>query len=132
MAYDEHDGGYIDNVLKTRVFNLTPGSDPATGDTLTTNNSQFVKNDFNTVDTYGGRAALKLDLDDNWSFTPGVIYQHQKAEGNFLTNPKLGDLKVADFSPDLNVDDWYLASMTIRGKIANWTSPTQAAGSRAR
>ena len=31
VAFDEHDGGYIDNVLKTRVFNLTPGSDPATG-----------------------------------------------------------------------------------------------------
>ncbi len=49
-----------------------------------------------------------------------MIYQHQKANGNFLVNPKLGDLKVADFSPDVNVDDWYLASMTIKGKIANW------------
>jgi iron complex outermembrane recepter protein len=120
VAFDDHEGGYIDNVLKTRVFTLDPGSDPATGDTLTVNNSRFVKNDFNTVDTYGGRAALKVDLDDNWSFTPDVIYQHQKANGNFLVNPALGDLKVADFSPDVNVDDWYLASMTIRGKIANW------------
>jgi outer membrane receptor protein involved in Fe transport len=120
VAFDEHDGGYIDNVLKTRVFNLNPGSDPATGDTLTENNSQFVKNDFNEVDTYGGRAALKIDLDDSWTVTPGVIYQHQRADGNFLVNPALGDLKVADFSPDLNVDDWYLASMTIQGKIANW------------
>jgi len=120
VAFDDHEGGYIDNVFKTRVFNLDPGSDPATGDTLTVNNSRFIKNDFNPVDTYGGRAALKLDLDDNWSFTPDVIYQHQKADGNFLVNPKLGDLKVADFSPDVNVDDWYLASMTIRGKIANW------------
>ena len=120
VGFDEHDGGYIDNVFKSRTFNLSPGSDPATGDTLTENNSKFVKNDFNDVDTYGGRAALKVDLNDNWTITPDVIYQHQKAEGNFLTNPKLGDLKVADFSPDLNVDDWYLASMTIKGKIDNW------------
>ena len=120
VAFDEKDGGYIDNVPVTRTFNLTPGSDPATGDTLTENNNRFVKNNFNDVETYGGRALLKVDLDDNWSFTPGVIYQHQKADGNFLVNPKLGDLKVADFSPDLNVDDWYLASGTIKGKIANW------------
>ncbi len=120
VAFDDHEGGYIDNIFKTRVFNLDPGSDPATGDTLTENNSRFVKNDFNDVDTYGGRAALKVDLNDSWTITPGVIYQHQKADGNFLANPKLGDLKVADFSPDINIDDWYLASMTIKGKIANW------------
>jgi iron complex outermembrane receptor protein len=120
VAFDEHDGGYIDNVLKTRVFQLTPGSDPATGDTLAENNGRFAKNNFNDVTTYGGRAALKVDLDDNWTVTPGVIYQHQRANGNFLVNPALGDLKVADFSPDLNVDDWYLATMTIQGKIANW------------
>ncbi len=120
VAFDEHDGGYISNVPVTRTFQLSPGSDPATGDTLTENNNRFVKKDFNTVDTYGGRAALKVDLDDNWTVTPGIIYQHQKAEGNFLENPALGDLKVADFSPDLNVDDWYQASLTIKGKIANW------------
>ena len=120
VAFDEHDGGYIDNVAKTRTFQLDPGSDPATGDTLTENNSRFVKNDFNDVDTYGGRAALKVDLNDSWTITPDVIYQHQAANGNFLVNPALGDLKVADFSPDVNVDDWYLASMTIKGKIANW------------
>jgi outer membrane receptor protein involved in Fe transport len=120
VAFDDHEGGYIDNVFKTRVFNLDPGSDPATGDTLTENNSRFVRNDFNDVDTYGGRAALKVDLNDSWTITPDVIYQHQKADGNFLANPKLGDLKVADFSPDLNIDDWYLASMTIKGKIADW------------
>ncbi|HXQ13516.1 MAG TPA: TonB-dependent receptor [Caulobacteraceae bacterium] len=120
VAFDEHDAGYINNVPKTRVFNLTPGSDPATGDTLTENNSRFTKNNFNDVDTYGGRVALRVDLNDSWSITPAVIAQHQKSDGNFLQNPKLGDLNIADFGPDLNIDDWYLASMTIKGKIANW------------
>jgi outer membrane receptor protein involved in Fe transport len=119
VGYYDHDGGYIDNVPVTRVFTLDPGSIPP-NDQLAENNSRFVKNDFNDVTTYGGRAALRVDLNDSWSVTPGVIYQHQKADGNFLVNPKLGDLKVADFSPDLNVDDWYLASMTIQGKISNW------------
>jgi iron complex outermembrane receptor protein len=120
VGFYEHDGGYISNVAKTRTFTLDPGSDAATGDTLTENNSRYAKKDFNTVDTYGGRAALRVDLNDNWTVTPGVIYQHQKAEGNFLENPALGDLNAADFAPDLNVDEWYQAFLTIKGKIANW------------
>ncbi len=120
VGFDEHDGGYISNVENTRVFALDPGSSPATGDTLSENNSKYVKKDFNTVDTYGGRAALRVDLNDNWSITPGVIYQHQTADGDFLENQRLGDLKVSDFGPDRNVDDWYQASLTIKGKIANW------------
>jgi outer membrane receptor protein involved in Fe transport len=120
VAFDEHDGGYVDNVLHQRTFQLSPGSDPATGDTLTENNAKYVKQDFNTIDTYGGRAALKIDLDDHWTITPAVIYQHQVANGNWLVNPRLGDLVVSDFSRDLNVDRWYQASLTIQGKIANW------------
>lgn len=120
VAFDEHEGGYISNVAKTRVFQLSPGSDPATGDTLETNSDAYVKRNFNTVDSHGARAALKVDLNDRWTATPAVIYQHQKVEGDFLENPHLGDLNVADFAPDLNVDDWYLATLTIRGKIANW------------
>ncbi len=114
VGFDEHDGGYIDNIANTRTFQLDP-----TG-TLTVNNNGLVKKDANTVDTYGGRAALRVDLNDNWTVTPGIIYQHQTANGNFLENPRLGDLKVSDFGPDLNKDDWYQASLTIKGKIANW------------
>ncbi|HZZ86993.1 MAG TPA: TonB-dependent receptor [Caulobacteraceae bacterium] len=123
VGFDEHDGGYIDNIPKTRVFKLddsNPLVPPPPNDTLSTNNHRFVKNDFNDVTTYGARAALKVDINDSWTLTPDVIYQHQKANGNFLENPALGDLRVADFSPEVNVDDWYLASMTIKGKIANW------------
>ncbi|HVM98903.1 MAG TPA: TonB-dependent receptor [Caulobacteraceae bacterium] len=119
VGFDEHEGGYIDNIFKTRTFQLDPGSIPP-NDTLTENNAAFVKKNFNDVTTYGGRAELKIDLDDSWTVEPAVIYQHQQANGNFLANPALGDLKVADFSPDINVDEWYLASMTIKGKIANW------------
>jgi outer membrane receptor protein involved in Fe transport len=114
VAFAEHDGGYIDNIYKERDYTLTDGS------TLPTNNSQYVKQNFNTTDTYGGRAALKVDLNDQWTVTPSVIYQNQEAKGNFLYNPLLGDLKVADFSPEYNNDSWYQAAMTVQGKLANW------------
>jgi outer membrane receptor protein involved in Fe transport len=114
VAFSEHDGGYIDNIYKERDYTLTDGS------TLPTNNSPYVKQNFNTTDTYGGRAALKVDLNDQWTVTPSVIYQNQEAKGNFLYNPQLGDLKVADFSPEYNNDSWYQAAMTVQGKLANW------------
>ena len=114
VAFDEHDGGYIDNVPKTREYILEDGS------TLSTNNAKYVKKNFNDVDTYGGRAALKVELDDNWTVTPSIVYQHQHARGNFLYNPRIGDLKTSDFAEEFNKDKWYQAAMTIQGKIANW------------
>ena len=116
-AFYEHDGGYIDNVPGTRTYTLGD-LDPKTN--LTVNNAGYVKDDFNTVDTYGGRAALRVDLDDSWTVTPQVIYQHQEAKGAFLFDPRLGDLRVTDFTPDLNKDKWVQAALTIEGKLGNW------------
>lgn len=120
VGFDEHDGGYIDAVHLQRTFALDTVDFPGAPATLTEDNSRFVKKDYNTVDSYGGRVALKVDLDDNWTVTPGVIYQHQRANGNFLYNPKLGDLQVAPFAPELNVDTWYQSYLTIQGKIGDW------------
>ena len=52
-------------------------------------NAAFVKNDFNPVDTYGGRAALKIDLNDNWSITPTVVAQDCPRPGRVrLSSPR--------------------------------------------
>ena len=116
-GFYQRDGGYIDNIRGTRTYTLGDG-DPTTN--LTVNNARFVKNDFNTVETFGGRAALGIDLDDTWTATPSVIYQNQKAKGAFLFDPRLGDLRVTDFTPDLNKDEWVIAALTIQGKLSNW------------
>ena len=110
-------GGYIDNIPGTRTFTLDDG-DPATN--LTVNNAALVENDYNDVETYGGRAALKIDLDENWTVTPQVIYQHQVSHGGFLFDPRKGDLKVTDFLPSTNKDRWYQAALTIQGQISDW------------
>lgn len=116
VGFYEHDGGYIDNVPSTRTYTL--GDDDPTND-ITVDNKKYSKKNFNDVSTFGGRVALKVDLDENWSITPSVIYQHQKANGAFLYDPAEGDLKVNDFTPDFNVDEWYQAALTVQGKIAN-------------
>ncbi len=111
------DGGYIDNIPGTRTFTLDDG-DPATN--LTVNNNALVKNNYNDVETYGGRAALKIDLDDNWTVTPQVIYQRQFSNGGFLYDPRKGDLKVTDYLPSRSKDRWYQAALTIEGKLSDW------------
>ena len=114
----ERDGGSISNVAGTRtyqVFNSAGNLVP-----YTVNNARFVKKNFNDTETWGGRAALGIDLDDNWTVTPSIIYQSQKSHGAYLFDPTVGDLKVQDYTPDYGSDDWFQAALTIHGKIGNW------------
>ena len=110
-------GGYIDNIPGTRTFTLDDG-DPTTN--LTVNNAALVENDYNDVETYGGRAALKIDLDEDWTVTPQIFYQNQVSNGGFLYDPRKGDLKVTDYLPSKNKDRWYQAALTIQGKLSDW------------
>ena len=48
----------------------------------------------------GGRAALKFDLNDNWTVTPTVMGQTMITEGFFGYDPAVGDLQVAHFGPE--------------------------------
>ena len=117
VGFYEHDGGYIDNTYATRTYTVGD-ADPNTNKTI--NNAAYVKKNFNDNDEFGGRIALKYDIDDNWTVTPQLIAQHQHSKGNFLYDPRAGDLKVHDFNPDYNVDRWYQAGLTIQGKLSNW------------
>ncbi|HLZ83962.1 MAG TPA: TonB-dependent receptor [Caulobacteraceae bacterium] len=111
VAFDERDAGFIDNVPGTRPFASSGG---------TLSNGPFVKNDFNPIDTYGGRAALKFDLNDNWTIMPTVVAQDTRARGTFGFNPAVGDLQVNRFQPDSDHDRWYQAGLTINGKIGRY------------
>jgi iron complex outermembrane receptor protein len=111
VGWQKHDAGYIDNVFGTRTF-------PTSG--ITANNAGFVRNNYNTADTVGARAALKIDLNDNWSITPMIMGQHQKAYGSGGTDPSVGDLKVTHFYPEQSDDKWTQAALTVQGKIGNF------------
>ncbi len=113
VGFYQHDAGYIDNIPGTRRFLPTVGG-------ITVNNTSFVKKDFNEVDTYGGRAALKIDLDDNWTVTPTILYQETKSKGSFGTDARLGDLQVQHFFPDYSNDRFIQGALTIEGKLGNW------------
>lgn len=117
VGFYQHDGGYIDNTLGARTYTLGD-DDPTTN--VSVDNRDLVKKNFNDIDNYGGRAALRVDLDDNWTVTPAVLFQHQIAHGSFLFDPRAGDLEVHDFKPGRNFDRWVQSALTIEGKISNW------------
>ncbi len=111
VGFDEHDAGYIDNVPGVRTF-ATSGT--------TVSNANLVKKDFNPADTIGGRAALKIDLNQNWTIEPTVIAQDQTNKGVFGYEPAVGDLEAQRFQPDTDHDRWVQAALTVLGKIGNY------------
>ena len=132
VAFYQHDAGYIDNIHASRSYYTAP--DDFTGPTvdfpdappasdvptLTVTNSGLEKKNFNDVDTYGGRAALKVDLDDNWTATPTFMYQKAKSHGVFFYDPNLGDLKIDRFRKEPSTDRFWQAALTVEGKIHNF------------
>jgi outer membrane receptor protein involved in Fe transport len=129
VAFYQHDAGYIDNVFGSRqycgdtVYENFGDGDVAVGcvhNGIAFNNAHLVKKNFNDQDVYGGRAALKVDLNDNWTVTPTFMYQKLKSNGVFFYDPKVGDLKIDRFFPEVNRDRFWQAALTIQGKIANF------------
>ena len=81
---------------------------------------RLVEEDYNDVETYGARAALKIELDDNWTVTPQVMGQQQKSYGSFAQESGLDELQVQQFNPEHVNDRWIQAALTIEGKIGNF------------
>ena len=111
VAWDEHDAGYIDNVKGTRTY-------PTSG--VTINNNNRVKNNYNDVDTYGARLALRFDVNDNWTIRPSFMAQETKTNGNFAYDTSLGAYKIKHFLPEDTKDKWYTAALTVQGKIGDF------------
>lgn len=114
VGWDVREAGYIDNVPGTVTF---PSDTPAG---ITQNNAAQVRRDYNDVETKGGRAALKVDLTDNWTITPQVMGQATDTHGFFGYNPALGDLEVQKYFPEEIRDSWVQSALTIEGKINNF------------
>jgi len=112
VAWHKELGGFIDEVPATMNF---PGPQPHSVD-----NAAFVKDNANTVTTTGLRALLKIDLNDNWSITPGIMAQNSDHEGYFEHNPEFyGDLENGRLWPAAGGDDWYQASLTLDGSVGD-------------
>ncbi len=126
VGFYQHDAGYIDNVrgqrtfCGTTIFNVGGSAVGCVKDGISVNNAAFVADNINSTDTYGGRAALKIDLDSNWTVTPAIMFQQTDSHGTYAYDPSVGDLKYQHFFPDYRNDKFVQAALTIEGKVGNW------------
>jgi iron complex outermembrane receptor protein len=111
VGWYKKDAGYIDNIAGSLTF-------PTSG--IVFNNDPFVEDNYNDVETYGGRVALQVDLDDNWTVTPQLMGQHQVANGSFAQESGLDELETMQFNPERSEDKWFQAALTVQGRIGNF------------
>jgi len=111
VGWYRHDGGFIDNVFGTRTY-ATSGA--------TIDNADRVEKNYNDVDVYGGRASLRIDLNDDWTITPQIMGQVTSTNGIFAYDPNVGDLQVSHFYPEDSTDRFIQAALTIEGKIGDF------------
>ncbi len=138
VIYDDHHGGYIDNVPSTFTrsdsdtgnyyFNngnkaLPPSQQANLGQY---NNYAIAKNDFNPVDYTGGRISAKLRINDDWDILIAESYQRLDAQGTFTTYPtgsdfqQLGALQTTVFTPSYNKDTYSNTAWTLNGKLGDF------------
>ncbi|UGB44189.1 TonB-dependent receptor [Frateuria edaphi] len=123
VGWHEHDAGYIDNRMGTRTYpvsgiSVSNAKDCTPSPTLDC--TYRAENAYNDATTNGARAALKVDLDDDWSISPTVMGQQTIAHGNFAYDPAIGDLAVSHWYPERTDDRWWQAALTVQGKIGNF------------
>jgi len=118
VAYAAKDGGYVDN-----VFGHTPGDNVVWGEGYwpepygSLDNSKYVAKDVNDSEIAGFRAALKWNLNENWSATAGAIYQETDSGADNFYDPYVGDLQKVGFFNDWREDEYELYSLTIEGDL---------------
>ena len=120
VGWKSKTGGWVDNVRGTRTYR---GDISTTADDITVDNVAYAKDNYNTVDTTGARAALRVELNDNWTLTPSVQMQEQKgkgASGDDLSSFAPGDYAVKHFRAEYANDKWYQVGLTVEGKIGNF------------
>ncbi len=111
VGWSRKEAGFIDNTPGQRTF-------PSSG--ITDDNTELARDDFNYGDAVGGRAALKLEFNDNWSVMPTVMTQSQRTKGSFGVDPDVGDLATHQYYPQTSSDKWVQAALTVQGKIGNF------------
>lgn len=148
VVYNDHQGGYIDNVAGTyqmpfdghigqagqlptgnpllviRALESCTGVTNCTGLTYnaptrqTINNNTFVKSNYNDANYTGGRLAISFKVNDDWKIDLMHMTQSLRSNGVFDYQPYVGDLKVQAFGPNWLHDDWSETTATVAGRLS--------------
>ena len=109
VGYNDRDGGFIDSVKDTITY-------PVSG--ITRSNELFVDENFNDAVKDGYRAALRVDLNENWKLDVNTMGQETATNGVWDHNPdELGTYNVSRFYDDKSHDEWTRFSTTLTGDL---------------
>jgi outer membrane receptor protein involved in Fe transport len=118
VGYNDRDGGFIDN-----VFGHTPDTAALKGPGFypegfgTLDNSKSVEDRWNDSETYGGRAALRWDMTDDWAATVSIGHQTTDSGADNYYDPYVGDLQTIRFHDEFSEDKYDLYSLTVEGDL---------------
>lgn len=120
VGWKTEEAGWMDNLRGTRLY---PGDVSTAADDFTVDNASLAKDDYNTLDTLGARAALRIELNDNWTLTPTAQMQEQKSRGSWgddLSDFAPGTYAVKHFREEYVKDKWYQLGLTVEGQIGSF------------
>jgi len=117
VGWSISEGGWIDNVpggVRNYVLSNT-------GQVATMTNDALAADDINELDKSGLRAALGIDLNDNWTATASILYQDMDTKGvwehdtfNFSEEGK-----IQRFNDEGSSDEFTQLSLTLEGEFGN-------------
>jgi iron complex outermembrane receptor protein len=134
VVYNQHQGGWIDNVLNEpgtgngsyqssavvidRVSN-GPLADPANTPTISPKNDALVEDDFNDATYSGMRFGVHHNFNEEWSLLVQHTAQTLNTDGVFSYDPNLeGESSTNRFVPEDNQDEFGLTTWTLEGRLA--------------
>ncbi|MGH8221797.1 MAG: TonB-dependent receptor, partial [Woeseiaceae bacterium] len=104
VGFYAYEGGYVDNVLGPNLSG-------------TATNADVVEEDWNDLETKGGRLAARWQISPQWESTLSLVSQYGHTKGDWLTDPAIGDYKIVSFFDEYRDDDWYQTSANIKGDL---------------
>ncbi len=147
VIYNDHRGGYIDNVPSTftrqnsDLGNFYQGIKPTNGlcpngkptttgycavpGSQVANNYSIAQRASNPVDYSGIRASALYQINDDWNVLIAQSYQSMDANGMFVQYPtgsdgqSLGPWQVTSFTPSYDKDSYENTAWTVNGKIGD-------------
>ncbi|MFT6898134.1 MAG: iron complex outermembrane receptor protein [Paraglaciecola sp.] len=130
-AYNEFQGGWIDNILNAPgeggyigsavvIDRISGGvlADPQNTPVDSPVNTALVEDDYNDATYAGARFGLSYDINEDWDFLLQHTQQTLTTEGVFAYDPNLkGQSSVNRFVPEDNNDEFGLTTWTLEGRL---------------
>ena len=130
-AYNDHQGGWIDNILNVPgeggyigsavvIDRISGGklTDPENVSVTSPKNDVLVEDNFNTASYAGARFGLSYIINDEWNLLVQHTQQSLDTEGVFAYDPNLdGETSTNRFTPENNNDDFGLTTWTLEGRL---------------